>query len=302
MRPASSKDSSGTIDQVTDSAVRAVSAASAARPAPPLSGPAGLQMATAATPSPPSRTSTSSTAVVLPSSVPPAAPKATPAKAAPSRMVLAARACERDTGQGYARHRYARKRNPRQRRHATSEGIEPAGRREHPDCDQRQQQRQRQSVGRAGEVEQPVVARRDVLAADVEMRLLAAVGQRVEIRVVFGTGRVLGGLRGRGPEAARAAAVPAAALAGSARDRARDHRTAIAVLIEVGGQVLLGLLEVRVGVVVVELAVVRAVADHRIGTRVSKRRNGERHEKYEDVGDATHVQIPPGTVSAGAWE
>src|SRR3954469_5656279 len=139
-------------------AVRTVRIASADSAAPPRSGPVGPHRSAAATPPAPRRMSTSSTAEVLPSSVPPAAPNATPANAAPSRVVLAARACERDTGQVYAPHRQPRKRYPRKGRHTATEGEQPACGREEPDRDQRQEQRQRHAVGRAGEIEEPVRA------------------------------------------------------------------------------------------------------------------------------------------------
>src|SRR4051812_11665634 len=244
---------------------------------------------------------TSSTAEVLPSSVPPAAPNATPANAAPSRMVLAARARERDTGQVYAPHRQPRERDPRQRGHTATEGEQPAHGREQPDRDQRQEQRQRKPVGRAREVEQPVRAGLDGPPADLETRLLVALGESVEgslVLVARGDLRALGG--GSGAAAARPV-VASAALVRSARLGACDDRPAVAVLVEVRGKVLLGLVEVGVGVVVVQVAVVRAVADDRTGTRVREGRSGQCDEKDEDVGDATHVQIPPEAVSAGAW-
>src|SRR3954449_6998429 len=191
-------------------AVRTVRTASAESAAPPRSCPVGPQRRAAATPAAPSRMSTSSTAEVLPSSVPPAAPNATPANAAPSRIVLAARACERDTGQVDPPPRQPRKRYPRQRGHTATEGEQPAGGRQDADRDQRQEQRQGHAVGRAREVEEPVGARLDVLAADLQLRLLSAPCEWVQRGPFPGPPRGLGTL-GRDPRPAAARAVVSSA-------------------------------------------------------------------------------------------
>src|SRR3954452_1015879 len=167
--------------------------------------------------------------------------------------------------------------------------------------DDAEQQRERHAVVRAGDLEESVLTRRDVLAADAQHRLVAALA--VEGRGDFAPGggrlapavpRGSGGARG----AAVAAASPTAALAlvDARVQRRSDQLAAVAVLVYVGGEVVLRVLEVGVRVLAVELAVVLAVLDHveRARLRDGRQRQGDEQDADDQLGcSAEHVRISP---------
>src|SRR5215212_9907582 len=117
---------------MTERAVRAARAANSPTATAPCTGPGRLQTTAAATTAPPTSTATTSTIVVRVSSLPPAAPKATPARA-PPRITSAARGAwlrstrRRDLGQeGY----------PPEQRHAAAQRHQHARDREQAEHDQ----------------------------------------------------------------------------------------------------------------------------------------------------------------------
>src|SRR5215208_1003650 len=226
---------------MTERAVRAARAANSPTATAPCTGPGRLQTTAAATTAPPTSTATTSTIVVRVSSLPPAAPKATPAKAAP-RITSAARgAWERST----------RGRDLGQERHsaeqwdATAQRDEHAGHREQAEGDQRHQQRCGQVVARAGQVEQAVGVGLDGLVTDLHTgRARAAVGVTGDRSQRLGVLAALGLLLGRQwlPVRARVAGTPAA-LVGPALDGSGEDLAAVAVLVAVRGQAVERLLE-----------------------------------------------------------
>src|SRR5829696_5765615 len=131
--------------------------------------------------------------VVRVSSVPPSAPKAMPAREAPSisGTALAATLEKRDTEARQLRQDW----DSCQRGHALAQGRGAARHREQREQYQRDQQRQRHLVGGAGEVEEPAAVGREARAAHVD-------GGRVPL-AVGECGEVAGVLRPRGRLARR---------------------------------------------------------------------------------------------------
>src|SRR5215207_6508240 len=262
--------SSGTTAHVTDSAVRTASAQNSATLIAPCTGPGRLHATAAAMTAPQTKTPRISTIVVRLSSLPPAAPKATPARAPPRITSAARRAWERSTrcrDLGYQRH-------AREQRDAAAQGDEQAGHCQQRQGDQRCEQRRGQVVAGAGQVEQAVVAGLDGLAADLDARRLRTAVVACDLRERFGVllaVRLF--LRGERLAARTRRAGAVVALVGSARDGAGEDLAAIAVLVAVGRQVVERLLELGVRVVAVEVVVANAV-----GQRAGLRGGGQ-HEQ-----------------------
>src|ERR671918_38405 len=215
----------------------------------PYSGPRRPHTMAAATAAPPRSTISTSTTVVRPSCVPPAAPKTIPASA-PPRSAAASHSgrtrssrVRRASGLGSASESGERntrdlgqERDARQRGNALAHGRESTDQGNEGERDERHEQRYRKVVAGAGQVEEAARAGLQLLAADLGARgaLLRVGRDGGQILGVLGAGGLLlGGQRA----AVRARGRAVAALVGSARDRVREDLAAVAVLVEVRGEV-----------------------------------------------------------------
>src|SRR3954451_20488669 len=249
----------------------------------------------------PARVTRISTTEVRPRVVPPAAPKATAANARPRRAVLAAEAWERDT----AGERDTRKRDLRERGDALAERVQAAAQSHDRHGDQGQQERQREAVLGAGRVEQPVLAGGERVVTDLDLGLgRGAVDDLFQVALVLLGGRLRGSRAPGGRAAASGATTPVAAVLAGAADRRSDHVAAVAVLVEVGRELLLGLDQVRVRVLLVELPVLGAVLDHALVVGMGDRRGqrAQRREGDQRFDNAVHQRVPCQEGRAGARE
>src|SRR3954452_17706978 len=126
------------MDHVIDRAVRAARTANRTTATSPGMRPGEERRSGGTTRPAPHRVTRISTTAVRPSSVPPAAPKATAANARPRRAVLAALARERDT----TRKRYTRERDLRERGDALAKRVQAAAQCHNRHGDQRHQERE----------------------------------------------------------------------------------------------------------------------------------------------------------------
>src|SRR5688572_1246003 len=210
-----------------------------------------------------------------------------PTRAAPriSGSALAAAFEERNTRSRDLR----QERHPGKRRHSVAERTQAAREREQAEQYQRQEERQRHLVRGAAEVEKPAAVRLEAGAAYVHRRTRPLPARESgEVALVL---RLSGGLPcGIGRADARAAG--ADALVGSALDGGRDHVTAVRVFVEVRRQVVSRPAQLGVRVLLVELPVARAVANHLIGTGESGSRQRKRAERAENQEMSDHsVQL-----------
>src|ERR687895_1298255 len=281
--------SSGTIAQVTESAVRAASAANRSTDRAPCIGPRRPQTMPPATTAPPTSTIRTSTTVVPSSWVPPAAPKATPASAPPSsaaashsrrtrpsqaRLAGGLGSASEESGERNTRRRdLGQERDARHRRDALAHGHESTDQGDEGDRDQGNEQRDGKVVAGAGQVEEAVRARLNLFVADLYARgaLLRVGGDGGQILVVMGASRLL---LGRERSAIGSQGGAAAALVRAAGDGAGQDLAAVAVLVQIRGEVLDRLAELLVLVVLVEIAVRVAVED-----RIRHRGAGQRDER-----------------------
>src|SRR5437588_1822007 len=244
----------------------------------------GRARATAtATTAPEASTRAISTVVERSSRSPPPAAKAVAAKAAP-RSALAAKEATRGTGQ---------------RGQVAPRSRGPAGCAQRSHRDDRQQQRERKPVGGPRHVVETVRRGDDRLAAHRDGG--PPVAQAVDRAAERGN-RGMGARRsgGRGGAAASAVATTAGTPAGGAAgaraaatvgECGLDHPGAVRVLLDVGREVIGGVAQILGAVVVVELAVLRAVPDNVLvagRSRAGKRQRGESGCERRDFQDPVH--------------
>src|SRR5918992_2627063 len=212
----------------------------------------------AATAAPPRSSISPSPPVVVRGGGPPAAPKAIPARAPPRSAAAShsgrarANRVRGASGLGSASESGERntrdlgqERDARQRGNALAHGHDSTDHGHEGERDERHEQRYRKVVAGAGQVEEAVRAGLHVLVADLDARgaLLRVGRDRGQILVVLGAGGLLlGGQRA----AVRARGRAVAALVGSTRDRVREELAAVAVLVEVRGEVVDRLAELAV--------------------------------------------------------
>src|ERR687895_1292855 len=307
--------SSGTIAHVTESAVRAASTANRSTDMAPCIGPRRPQTMPAATTAAPSSTIRTSTTVVRASWVPPAAPKAAPASAPPRRAaashsgrapprrrarVAGGLASASESGERNTRD-LGQERDARQRRDAFAHGHESTDQGHEGERDERHEQRYGKVVAGAGQVEESVRAGLHFLAADLGARwALPRVGRDGgQVLVVLGAGGLLlGGQRA----AVRAYGRTVAALVGSTRDRVREELAAVAVLVEVRGEVVDRLAELAVRPLLVEVAVAAAVAERSGQRAAGQRQQGEHREDKQACCGSDHGFGFPPTGGGGGRE
>src|SRR5215218_6097738 len=155
--------------------------------------------------------------------------------------------------------------------------------------DQRDEQRRRQvAVRRAGGEARR--ARHDRAVADLHGAAAARLGGGLERALLAGAAwRQRPARAASSASAAERAAGAAAELARAApAERAREHVAAIGVLVDVGGEVVARVADLRGGVVAVELPVVEAVGDDvRAGARL-RRRGGDEQRQHHDKQQPRH--------------